>query len=161
MKNKNLIISILFLFVGTSNVFAQTWQNYSFLTDGLPLSISFPKQPTKKITEKTTKNYNYTVVQNGITYVAQATQAKKNLPFSVVEKSLTKITSKAKDVQSQGDYTLNGYKGKQARYQTPKGVYTELRLVVVDNVVYQLMVLSETAYPQNAEEFFKTANFGK
>jgi hypothetical protein len=32
---------------------------------------------------------------------------------------------------------------------------------VVDNVVYQLMVLSETAYPQNAEEFFKTANFGK
>lgn len=158
---KNLIISVLFLFIGTINGLAQTWQSYNFSADGLPFSINFPKQPTKKITEKTTKNYNYMTVENGITYVAQATQAQKNLPNSVAEKSLVKITAKAKEVASQGDYTLNGYAGKQARYLTAKGSYTELRLVVVNNVVYQLMVISTKEYPKNAEDFFKSAKFEK
>lgn len=161
MKHKIIIFSILFLFTGIINATAQTWQNYNFSADGLPLVINFPKQPTKKIEQKTTKNYNFMVVENGITYVAQATQAKRNLPFSVVEKSLLKITSKAKEVASQEDYSLNGYRGKKARYMTRKGVYTELRLLIVDNVVYQLMVLSEKEYPQNAEDFFKSAKFGK
>jgi hypothetical protein len=161
MKKTTLILMAFFLLIGLNNGIAQNWQTYNFSTDGLPLSMNFPKQPTKKITEKTTKNYNYITVENGITYVAQATQAKKNLPFSVVEKSLAKITAKAKEVASQGNYTLNGNAGKQARYLTPRGVYTELRLVLVGNVVYQLMVLSEQEYPQNAEDFFKSAIFGK
>lgn len=161
MKKTTLILTLFLLLVGTSNGIAQTWQTYNFLADGLPLSMSFPKQPTKKITEKTTKNYNYMSVENGITYVAQATQAKKDLPSSVVEKSLVKITGKAKEIASQGDYTLGGYTGKQARYLTTKGSYTELRLITVGNIVYQLMVISTKEYPKNAEDFFKTAQFGK
>ncbi len=161
MKKTTLILMLFFLLTGMNNGIAQAWQTYNFSADGLPLSMNFPKQPNKKITEKTTKNYNYMAVENGITYVAQATQAKKNLPSSVVDKSLVKITSKAKEIASQGSYTLNGYSGKQARYLTSRGVYTELRLVVVDNIVYQLMLLSEKEYPKNPEDFFKTAQFTK
>jgi hypothetical protein len=161
MNNKTLILTLSLLLVGITNGVAQSWQTYDFNADGLPLTMSFPKQPSRNIEQKESKTYTYMATEADVTYVAQATQSNKTLPASVAENSLKNILGKAKETSSQGDYTLNGYGGKQAKYTSAKGAFVDIRLVTVGNTLYQFMVISMKAYPKNTDNFFKTAQFGQ
>ncbi len=142
---------------------AQNWQTINLHSEGLGVEIDFPRKPTLKKKEGNTPRYTYTVASMGLTFVLQATQKPGvGLPNSLADDSMKDILKSAARSEKPRDCNAGGFKCTEARYATKDGAYTNIRLIVVNDTVYQLMVMSmdkQYANQEVVDRFFNSAKF--
>ena len=158
---------MIFLFViWAMQVQAQNWQIHNLSNDGLPVEASFPQKPfPEKKDEGTTIRYTYNAAGAGLTFTLQATEMKRKgiaLPNSVADNSMNTILKGARRSEKAKKCNTDNYYCTESRYISRKNVYTNIRLVVVNDKIYQLMIMSQdNKYADDSivNQFFGSVRF--